>query len=75
MARACATCEWFEAADDPPDPEGIGELAMGQCRRYPPVIHVWDPHEDPDFVGDWPEVAVDDWCGEYQPRHPAAEHP
>jgi hypothetical protein len=37
-----------------PVPKSVG----GKCRRYPPVVK-------PDF-DNFPEVAGDDWCGEWQ---------
>lgn len=78
MARACATCEWFEESELETGlkrmsyPSMPDDVVAGYCHRYPPVPDL-EPGSDPEWL--WTEVNSDDWCGEYQPRHPAAEDP
>jgi len=67
--EACGSCKFWE-------PILVPELeGLGWCRRHPPVIDAQAslamyPDEEPKQVvleGHWPEIASDDWCGEYQP--------
>jgi hypothetical protein len=38
--------------------EDVRDDTSGECRRYPPVT----------TDGRFPDVRLDDWCGEYQPQ-------
>lgn len=53
----CLTCKYWKQDTDFGHP-----LCVGDCRRFPPA-----------FIGrgiqaEFPEVSLEDWCGEYQPR-------
>lgn len=48
---ACLTCKFFNRFDGPP--------AHGECRRRAPKFM-------PPF-GLWPDVHIDDFCGEHRP--------
>lgn len=49
-----------ESPETPAEYEDNSDETAGYCRRYPPAI------TQPGF----PDVRVDEWCGEYQPRTP-----
>jgi len=53
----CDLCRWWLHT------EGHA-LALGDCRRYPPVKT--DIHD----YGVWAETMDIDWCGEFRPRDP-----
>lgn len=57
---ACGDCRFCIPSEDPELPNA------GDCRRYPPQRFYYsadDPHATM-----YPEVCLDDWCGEFQPR-------
>jgi hypothetical protein len=37
------------------------------CRRNPPIAHHNEAYVG-DFVSVWPDVAFDDWCGEWKQK-------
>jgi hypothetical protein len=73
---------------------GVGVVRDGLCRREPPgvfflpvVVPVGDDFEfdglvEESYVG-WPEVFLEDWCGEFvdrgvagsRVRHPSVQNP
>lgn len=59
--RSCAACVFFDASFD--------GASYGLCRRGAPRF---GPHGTLDGV--WPEVDVDDWCGEFR-KVPACGDP
>ena len=58
-AVACYNCEFCEKAED--KERFVSRL---ECRRYPPVAGV--PRDN--RASSWPDVAKDDWCGEFKSR-------
>ena len=56
MTRRCDKCEWSDLSDD-------GRI----CRRYPPSTGCYDEGG----MSDFPLVADDGWCGEFQQKAPA----
>ena len=48
-AQTCETCKWWDRYPAQP--------TSGDCRRYAPR-----PSE---YIADWVEVEITDWCGEY----------
>lgn len=63
MTKTCAECRFFAPADS-------------ACRRYPPtrVTDQTSALETGGYAFDvitaFPTVGPNDWCGEFQPRHP-----
>ena len=60
MIPACSDCRYKEVMI-----AGLLEDAepVMECRRYPPTVMM---HEDEPIVM-WPQVAENEWCGEFQP--------
>lgn len=65
----CANCRFLESFDD------HDETHIGLCRRMPPQVVVRMGMEPEDRTSPayrdemethWPEVLIDDWCGEWQ---------
>jgi hypothetical protein len=54
--RTCSSCQWHDVVFD----DHTGE-PIGLCRRYPPRLVPID--DEP--VQMYPNVAADDWCGEW----------
>jgi hypothetical protein len=48
-----------EKGQTPAEFESDGDETAGECRRYPPAAK-----------DQFPDVYLDQWCGEYQPRTP-----
>jgi hypothetical protein len=53
MKNTCVSCRYWQ-----------GRAGYGECRKYPPVVV-----DAMDGVStEWPAVATDDWCGEWEKR-------
>lgn len=48
IPEMCVNCKYYSADN--------------QCRRYPPVVVVWD--DVPATV--WPDIYSTNWCGEFK---------
>lgn len=65
----CETCRFWLLFDDNPK-----DMAMGYCRRYPPIPSPWEDENDDPILNLQPETFLqpmtylDEWCGEYQLR-------
>lgn len=51
VTAACQGCAFYAPLSD--------ALPLGQCRRRPPNANLSIGHK-------WPQVAADDWCGEFK---------
>ena len=40
----------------------------GKCRRYPPKVFAFGEAENLKFMRHLPDVAADEYCGEFQPK-------
>lgn len=60
MTPSCSDCRWKEViiAED-----ADGAEPAVECRRYPPTVML----HDGEAVVLWPQVAENEWCGEFQP--------
>lgn len=58
----CESCKYFDKFAEHDD--------KGCCRRYSPrlTVEMVDPKSEyiNPFRAAWPEVEIDDWCGEYE---------
>lgn len=72
--KGCRSCTYWQGLEKKigrDDPYLIGQkVELGLCRRYAPHPGAQsqgngaaDAEESP-----WPEVASDEWCGEWQPN-------
>lgn len=57
MKRECGNCRYFDV---------VGEQAFGACRRRAPSPCRDDENLYPTAY--WPEVASEEWCGEWGAR-------
>ena len=67
MDKQCGSCLFYA----PHHRESIKE-EMGFCHRYAPrplVILNTGSGETPTLDAWWPEVLVEEWCGEWQPTN------
>jgi hypothetical protein len=67
--RRCDQCQHFSADPSAGTPEqiiisGDGIRGGGECRRHPPR----DPQKPIPWLAEFPVVACEWWCGEFQPR-------
>ncbi len=49
----CGNCRWYEPS----------RVSLGHCRKNPPTIITWP---DGESYSDFPEVAPEDWCGQWE---------
>lgn len=63
MEPCCGNCRyWNNASGEPPEKKAC-------CRRYPPVVPATDGAViESHFVGVFPVVYADNWCGEWLGR-------
>ena len=52
---SCADCKYFDTDNS-------------ECRRYPSIGKNLVTGDSTYFEGQWPYVASNDWCGEFQPK-------
>jgi hypothetical protein len=50
----CKNCKFFDR--------------HGKCRRYPPKVFAFGEAENLKFMRHLPDVATDEYCGEFQPK-------
>jgi hypothetical protein len=72
--RACKNCEFWNKAkrakwQDVSHGGGSYIVEHAACRRYAPQRLLADMRS-PTADKVWPEVNANDWCGEFNPRHP-----
>lgn len=66
-SQSCCSCRYYQSRELDPN---SGE---GQCRRHAPRPLREDLVTDADgyvlshVFARWPDVSVDDWCGEWRP--------
>lgn len=60
MSRACEDCIFFYPLRTIAESESGAAPTEGECHRNPPAF---DPESD--YLGVWPTVEADDWCGEH----------
>jgi hypothetical protein len=67
---ACEDCSHFAA--NRPSNNSRSQLS-GQCRRYPPTVHITTTANGSSANTHWSTVSRSDWCGEFksnvQPTH------
>lgn len=63
-AQRCGNCLFFRDAYETGemDIEDDSPEVRGSCRRFPPQV-VYNPGEEI-FESNFPEVDIDEWCGE-----------
>lgn len=64
----CETCRFYLS-----QPTDEGEYPNGFCRRFPPMFPngaIPGSAEVNPFMGNFPQVMGDNWCGEYSPSVP-----
>lgn len=58
----CETCVFFDPGDKKID-DGQDKLTVGACKRYPPTVVYNVNVAAREYC---PDVAANDWCGEYE---------
>lgn len=77
--KCCANCEYWYLYDENKIDE-LGEVADGECRRYPPNVPIVEPSDESEYsiadilvcltkgtilMGN-PFVYAGEWCGEFK---------
>ena len=67
VSNCCENCKFYwhldnDGAEDVDDAETVP--LTGECRFNPPRFI----SEEDDFIGHWPMVNIEDWCGKFQPE-------
>ncbi len=71
--KGCRRCTYWQGTGqqlDRDDPAIVGKkVEFGICRRYAPTPGTSTNGSDLENGDDslWPQVASDEWCGEWQP--------
>jgi hypothetical protein len=58
--QACLTCRFFSRATD--------DSELGECRRHAPSPTVFEDAELRNVDALWPQVLIEEWCGEWEPK-------
>lgn len=73
--KGCRSCHHWQEQDqflDRIDPATANQkVQIGRCRRYAPRPNIVPAASGGDSAavnGLWPQVASDDWCGEWEPE-------
>lgn len=62
----------LEATNGKTAAAGQGAPRCGDCRFHDPE-KMWCRRRGPGAIGYWPHAALQDWCGEFEPKPPAME--
>jgi len=58
--QACLTCRFFDRA--------TSDSEQGECRRHAPLPAAVEDAELRVVDALWPQVLIEEWCGEWEPK-------
>jgi len=66
MNETCSNCRHMQALI-----AEVGTVTFNTCHRFPPNVFIFPGQlETILFESQWPKVALNDWCAEFQKKTP-----